>query len=106
MTVDEVEAAVRKVWQFGPLPTFRPDSGVCCGKCGGQFLIRDWKVHFRPSSPTSPFRCDVSTKCTGCSAVDTFGVVVPRDVWPDIPDGLKKRRQQVGRRRAEREGLI
>ena len=81
-SVDDVHTAVAKVWDFTQtFPTIRPGT-ISCGRCGGRFLIRDWKYHRNRTPHTSvPWRCDVSTKCVGCSAVDVFGVVVPQDVW-------------------------
>lgn len=106
--VDAVEQAVLEVWTFeSGFPTIRDDADVSCGYCGGRLLIRWWRYFAkedRHKNITTPYRCDVSTKCCRCSALGTFGVVVPRDVWenldPRVPGVTFKRE------RARQAGLI
>ena len=107
-TADEVEASVRKVWSFdGPtqLPTPNSKGPVLrCGTCGhNALLVRSWRLFTRGGDPppTHPYRCDVATKCGMCSALTWFGVVVPRDVWDEIPRHVKgltiKRTEAIAR---------
>lgn len=89
-----------------PVPRIDTDSGVQsappnkphwkewihCAACGfrgirskaldreGYLVYRAANFHARESS-RSRYRCDCSFKCTVCSYVMTFGIVVSREMW-------------------------
>lgn len=105
-TVDDVEAAVLEVWDFSrTYPTVRPDAQVTCGMCNGDLLVRWWRYFTKNQKGVStPYRCDVSVKCCRCSALHTFGIVVPRDVWAALPESVHG--VTMKRRRAQQAGLM
>lgn len=78
LTLEQVLAATERYWDLSrPLPTPR-DGMIRCGHCGHDGIqIRYWKWHRREESRTTPYRCDVVLKCTGCGAFWPHGVVVP-----------------------------
>ena len=87
---DEVHALVREAWDVdGPLPVPRFD--VLC-LCSGvlsrrEVLVRHWRFHHRGGGSIGE-RCDMSFKCTLCSHVWVYGIVVPSEMhgrWRPIP---------------------
>lgn len=46
----------------------------------GELVMRACNYHARVNSPTA-YRADVSLKCTRCSHVILFGIVVHEDAW-------------------------
>lgn len=77
---DGLEDRVNKFWDLSKaLPLMRqlPD---CCGPV----VYKDWKFHSRARvGSRNPWRCDVRTKCLGCSQVRIYGVVVPAEMVRD-----------------------
>ncbi len=49
----------------------------------GDLLIRTANFHPRDRNSRTVYRCDVSLKCTACSFVPMFGVVVHRDMFDE-----------------------
>lgn len=73
-------AAVRKRWDLsGPVPVPVGDWLACPVCRADQIQARHFRFHERDSA--IPWRCDVSFKCTSCSAVWEHGVVVTREMY-------------------------
>lgn len=77
----EVAGRVGQSWTIHagkfPLPTFQP----YCPQCESD-AVQLSRINFgmRPHSP-SPWRADVSFKCTWCSMFWTHGVPISREVY-------------------------
>lgn len=75
---------VAEFWDLsGRLPVPLEASDLFCHVCGhDQVRILTWKFHQYNSKDgkTTPFRCDVRTKCTVCSHVMVFGVATPQEM--------------------------
>lgn len=75
---DGLEERVAAFWNLDfVLPTPRVE--ISC-LCGGVFVLKDWLLHERKGKP-KPFRCDVRTKCVGCSEVRLYGVWLPEGAY-------------------------
>lgn len=63
----------------GPIPL--PLWDMQCPCCRDEkVIIRDVQFHTRDGSP-SKYRCLVKMKCTNCSHVFLFGVVIPQSMF-------------------------
>jgi hypothetical protein len=77
----DVSARVALFWDLDwPLPVTR-EQQLCAG-CAFALILKDWKFHRRTTDTAHPWRCDVRLKCTGCSEVRIYGVVVPKEMTP------------------------
>jgi len=75
--VHEVCASMWDMTSIVPFPKF----DIVCSTCGcDKQILRQVSYHTRTGSP-SKLRANVSFKCTKCSKVIIFGVVVPQEVW-------------------------
>ena len=78
---DTVLKRIEENWDFTygiPLPKF----DLICPICkSSEVMARAWKYHKRVGSKTSPYRCDFSAKCTRCSFVMTWGVLLTLDQY-------------------------
>lgn len=88
LSPEEVLAAVQARWDLsGPVPVPIGDWLACpvCRAVDPQ--VRHFRFHRRESA--IPWRCDVSVKCTSCSAVWTHGVAVTEEMYTrrDTPAG-------------------
>lgn len=73
----DLRARVESFWNLDYLlPT--PHEAISCSICGGAFVVKDWLLHERRGK-ANPYRCDVRTKCVGCSEVRLYGVWLPED---------------------------
>lgn len=74
---------VRRLWCLDyPLPMPNDDRLVECPCCRGPMIVKAWRFHTRASTGSpAPYRCDVRTKCTGCSLVLDYGVAVPEAMY-------------------------
>lgn len=84
LSAEEIHARTSRVWAWR-WDRMWPLSGVCCGVCGGEVVVRYWQFHRRPGQPTIPWRCDVSVKCTDCAALQVHGVALTRQMWEARP---------------------
>lgn len=79
---DEVLRRVAERWTIGeddefPLPKFE----IRCPVCGSaEVQARNWQFVYRDAGGAK-HRCNVSVKCTVCSHVMTFGVVIPERMY-------------------------
>lgn len=79
--IDEVRRRVGEAWILGerfPVPKFTP---TCPGCCSDRVIFRRMRF-FKVGGPaTTPYRCDVYAKCSSCSLVFTYGLVIPEAMW-------------------------
>lgn len=76
-----------KHWDFSwiiPLPKNEP----VCPNCNSQkSVIRQASLHTRTDSK-SKYRCRICFKCTECSFVYTFGIVIPKKMYDENPERI------------------
>lgn len=91
LPAEQVHERVAARWDLsGPAPVPYP-GWMACPVCRcEQIQIRWWKWHVRPPKATVPWRCDVSIKCTDCSALWTHGIPVPEDVFSRCARNLRR----------------
>jgi hypothetical protein len=76
-------ARVAQMWDIsGPFPLPRWEMGCLCGAMAseGGIQIRSWQFMTQANRP-HPWRCNVSTKCTQCSLVLMYGLIIPEDYY-------------------------
>ena len=80
LTEDEVLERVEESWDLSgdfPMPKF----AVKCPVCGSEEIqARLWQFTHKDSGGAK-YRCNVSFKCTRCSAVWMHGVVIPEEMF-------------------------
>jgi hypothetical protein len=78
---EEVQEAIAEAWYMGerfPVPRFTPR----CANCqSDQMVLRYLRFFKRGGLATWPYRCDYHMKCAVCSAILTFGVVIPKEMF-------------------------
>ena len=99
LTADQVLDATRTRWDLtGPVPTPKP-GWLACPVCSCDVVQpRWWRFHQRTGSPTVPWRCDVSFKCTSCAHVWVHGLVLDADAWARRADARTTGRHITWRR--------
>ena len=88
---DETLKRVREAWDLSgdfPVPKFT----VRCPICGSEEVqARYWSFHDanKHYHHAVPYRCDISFKCTRCSAIWEHGIPIPEAVYRrHIPEPL------------------
>lgn len=85
LTPEQIQHNIEQHWDMTrelPYPKF--DITCNCGAkaSNDEIQARQWSFHHRHGTGSSnPYRCDISFKCTKCSRVWTYGVVVPEEMW-------------------------
>lgn len=80
-------AATAAHWNFPgglPYPT-RGWIGCPVCQCAHAPRLRWWKFHVRRRATVTPYRCDVSFKCTQCAFVWFHGVALTAEQWAARP---------------------
>lgn len=98
LDAEETLGAVRGRWDLrAPLP--RPlDGWLACPVCRSpEPQPRYWQFHTMAGVHTLPWRCDISFKCTSCSAVWIHGLPLDEETWERC-----KRSGRIGWRQARR----
>ena len=79
--IEVVHENVEAMWHLGerfPVPKFDP----ACPTCGSEAVImRLFRFFMRGGPATVPYRCDVYMKCTACSVVWTYGIVISKEMF-------------------------
>lgn len=92
MNLETVLAATNRRWDLRPALVIPRDGWLLCPICGnGMPRIRFWRYHRREQSETTPYRCDISFKCTDCAFVWLHGVVISEEHWERRPLPSKDR---------------
>ena len=77
---EEVIRRVKQAWDLSldfPMPKF----DLRCPVCGSfDIQARNWQFVFKDSGGCK-YRCNVSLKCTYCSAVWIHGIVIPEELF-------------------------
>ena len=80
--LDEVLRRTAEHWDMdGAYPVPRGDWLRCpvCGSADAQG--RAWRYHRPQHAVTTPYRCDVTFKCTQCACVWLHGIAVTQEHW-------------------------
>ena len=82
LSKEEILKRVEDAWDLsGDFPM--PKDAIRCPVCGSKEIqARSWSF-FPSPDPNSriPYRCDISFKCTRCSAVWIHGVAIPKEMY-------------------------
>ena len=82
LSKDQILKRVEESWDLsGDFPM--PKDIIKCPVCGSKEIqARFWAFHLS-SDPHSrvPYRCDVSFKCTRCSAIWIHGIAIPEEMY-------------------------
>ena len=94
LSKEEILNRVEEAWDLsGDFPL--PKVPIKCPVCGsGEIQARNWIFHLArdPSISRVPYRCDVSFKCTRCSAVWVHGIAIPEKIYrKHVKTGEKQR---------------
>lgn len=84
--LETVLAATNARWDLTKRLPVPQNNWMMCPICWmREPRIRFWRYHTRDNSETTPYRCDVSFKCTDCAFVWLHGVVVSEEHWNQRP---------------------
>lgn len=77
----DFEKFKKEYWDFSQvLPT--PNFTIYCPICGGSDIkLSHWLFHIKQNPTPTPYRCDVTFKCTCCSYIINFGVLITEEYF-------------------------